>query len=299
MEPSCLSPLNAQSNCQIYYPDFTRADVRYRTCGPAAAEISQNHVAAYPGFSGGVGEDADFYLILTASTASCEGAVAWATTCLLDDPPSLQPRLGAANFCPDQADLLSGDPEAALAALLHEIIHALGFSGGLYDYYIDPSSSSQTDPSYGTKTVTFRGESLTVGRNVFVVNNPYSGYGGERLMLQTPKLAAYVQTHFGCASGDYSKGAVLEDGGGDSSAGACVRPLPLSKPLNPNPKPPNPNRSPPHRRLPPTACHAVLALLRADSALPRSRFLPRSRAVTAARNRAQAATGSIPTSRAS
>lgn len=112
---SCPPPLTALRMLQ--------APAQY-AAGFGAKQVSRGCVDIH--CRGGTGEEADYYLYFTAANYQdwCDGAVAWATACLLDDD-NYQPRIGTANFCPNQIGLLSSDPEGTIAVLLHEIIHAL------------------------------------------------------------------------------------------------------------------------------------------------------------------------------
>lgn len=74
--------------------------------------------------SGGSGEAVDMYIYLTANDNFCDGTVAWSVPCLFD-PTTSQPRIGAVNLCPGSAYLMSTDREAAIAALMHQMMHVL------------------------------------------------------------------------------------------------------------------------------------------------------------------------------
>lgn len=91
----------------VWYPEFRPSisgvpqNYIIRKC-QGVVEFNASHIAANPGWAGGVGEETDMYLYVTSQPVGCDGAVAWASFCLLDVDTN-QPRIGVANFCPNQA----------------------------------------------------------------------------------------------------------------------------------------------------------------------------------------------------
>ncbi|TRZ03744.1 hypothetical protein DNTS_009741 [Danionella cerebrum] len=82
---------------------------------------------------------ADFVLYVSAlTTERCgqENIVAYAAYCQLESELD-RPIAGYANLCPNMISTQSQEFEGMLSTVKHEIIHALGFSAGLFAFYHD------------------------------------------------------------------------------------------------------------------------------------------------------------------
>ena len=56
-----------------------------------------------------------------------------------------RPVAGYVNICPQSVSSKESDVHSALATLKHEILHALGFSAGLYAFFLDENGRPLTD----------------------------------------------------------------------------------------------------------------------------------------------------------
>jgi hypothetical protein len=86
---------------------------------------------------GGAGVDADYIMITTGSDDGASDYVAWAGACQLDGT-TLAPRVGTAFY--NSYHMLSESYESNLATIRHEMTHALGFSSGLFNYFVDENN---------------------------------------------------------------------------------------------------------------------------------------------------------------
>eukprot|EP00877_Chromochloris_zofingiensis_P013264 jgi/Chrzof1/8191/Cz03g00310.t1 len=145
-------------------------------CG--AATIDSKLAATGTGYA-----STDYLLYVTSTIAKdCPPiAYAWAQSCDYDII-TLRPLVGAINICP--LSLVGGEPvETTVATLVHEIIHALGFSNHLYDLFYD-GKTGKPHPK------------------------PLVGSQRQRIFLTTPKVRAVARQHFSC---ELLPGAPLED----------------------------------------------------------------------------------------
>ncbi|KAI8473133.1 MAG: hypothetical protein J3K34DRAFT_466746 [Monoraphidium minutum] len=143
--PQCLlSAARADGSfafCARHAPDMLGASGGGgRTCGLAA--LNASHVAPYKEcypptgqecreFKGGEGEDADYYIYVTAKQdegCSQPGVGAWAVPCILDTKTH-RPVMGAINVCP--ADV---SRKALIDTIVHEMLHALGFTSNMHEW---------------------------------------------------------------------------------------------------------------------------------------------------------------------
>ncbi|GFR44754.1 hypothetical protein Agub_g6085, partial [Astrephomene gubernaculifera] len=152
-------------------------------------------------YAGTQGEPTDMYLYITAvQNADCSaGAAAWARPCLLDLGDN-RPLAGAANICPSALGLLG--EEALSAVLLHEMIHALGFTESMFNLTRRPDGSHRP-----------------LSEVVQVAGGSSSGSGGGSGVsrLVTPAVVAAARAHWGCPG---LAGAQLEEEGSAGSAGS-------------------------------------------------------------------------------
>lgn len=101
--------------------------------------------------------NADFLLFVSASsTSDCAGGtLAYASACMLDVNDNNRPVAGYINVCPSSLTHFHGQSTLIYNLILHEIIHAIGFSSSLFNWFIDEDGNS-----YNPSTAT---------------NSPYSG----------------------------------------------------------------------------------------------------------------------------
>jgi leishmanolysin-like peptidase len=92
------------------------------------------------------GVNADFILYISAiNTEHCSNSntVAFASYCQLESKYN-RPVAGYVNICPQSVSSKQSDIGSALATLKHEILHALGFSAGLYAFFLDQNGKPLT-----------------------------------------------------------------------------------------------------------------------------------------------------------
>ncbi|CAF1091970.1 unnamed protein product, partial [Brachionus calyciflorus] len=99
------------------------------------------------------GINADFILYISAiNTEHCNisNTVAFASYCQLESKYN-RPVAGYVNICPSSISTRKSDIHPALATLKHEILHSLGFSAGLFGFFIDKHGRPMTkrDPITG------------------------------------------------------------------------------------------------------------------------------------------------------
>ncbi|XP_075466035.1 leishmanolysin-like peptidase isoform X2 [Ascaphus truei] len=177
-------------------------------CGPSGAPDS-----------GGV-PDADFVLYVSAMTTercSQENIVAYAAYCQLEAEMD-RPIAGYANLCPNMISTQPHEFVGMLSTVKHEIIHALGFSAGLFAFYYDDDGKPMTQ-RYANGLPEFN-ESLGLyqwsDRVVRSVSRLWDVRGPKMLqhnvfLLVTPRVTEEVRKHFNCPILD---GMELENQGG-------------------------------------------------------------------------------------
>ncbi|XP_069838586.1 leishmanolysin-like peptidase isoform X2 [Dendropsophus ebraccatus] len=139
---------DAQRYCHEGCAEHTR-------CGPVI--VPEEHLqqcflcrnkfcgASGPPDSGGI-RDADFILYVSAITTercSQENIVAYAAYCQLEAEMD-RPIAGYANLCPNMISTQPQEFAGMLSTVKHEIIHALGFSAGLFALYYDDNGEPLT-----------------------------------------------------------------------------------------------------------------------------------------------------------
>jgi leishmanolysin-like peptidase len=129
-----------------------------------------------------------------------------------------RPVAGYVNICPASVSSKKKDIQTALSTLKHEILHALGFSAGLYAFFLDENGKPLTDRDKHTGKPPFNNEikmyepSERVIKKIVRTNWVVSGGTINRnvTMVVTPKVVKEVRKHFNC---DSLEGAELEDQG--------------------------------------------------------------------------------------
>ncbi|XP_030065551.1 leishmanolysin-like peptidase isoform X2 [Microcaecilia unicolor] len=133
------------------------ACAQYTRCGPVIVpeeHLQQCMICSADGWHcGSVGipdregvEDADFVLYVSAlSTERCgqENIVAYAAYCQLEAKMD-RPIAGYANLCPNMISTQAQEFVGMLSTVKHEILHALGFSAGLFAFYYDDNGNPWT-----------------------------------------------------------------------------------------------------------------------------------------------------------
>jgi hypothetical protein len=132
--------------------------------------------------------DADFLLFLGFMDKD-DGTLAYATPCLMEKG-TLRPNVGFAVFNIKYLDPAKGNLDNDVATYVHEVLHALVFSGELFKNF--PPTKA--------------------GKAQYVVKNGRHYLRGDNLM-------AVARDHFQCYDKDF-KAIVLEDEGGAGSAGS-------------------------------------------------------------------------------
>ncbi|XP_048752274.1 leishmanolysin-like peptidase [Ostrea edulis] len=164
---------------------------------------------------------ADFILYVAAlPSAKCQQAktIAYAAHCqqeiMLDRPVA-----GYISICPDSVSTRTHDRTQLLSTMKHEILHALGFSAGLYAFYRDQYGNPLTsrDPSSNKPKHThplfkFYIWSDRVMKEVIRYGWKTAGGGINRnvRLIVTPAVQREVRRHFNCPS---LEGAEVENQG--------------------------------------------------------------------------------------
>ncbi len=159
----------------------------------AYKECETHEVESCTTYEAGAGvEDQDIILYVTAqNTASCgQMTIAYAGWCEMD-AYTKRPIAGNINFCPNMLKTADADFGEMLDTSVHEILHVLAFSDGLYQHFISA-------------------EGATMG-----YANVISDDGAGRKAVKTPKVVEAARNQFGC---DSLTSVRLEDQGGSSTA---------------------------------------------------------------------------------
>ncbi|XP_077305874.1 leishmanolysin-like peptidase [Lithobates pipiens] len=207
------------------------ACAQYTRCGPVIVpeeHLQQcmlcNNTEKYCGPSGppdnGGIRNTDFVLYVSAiitERCSQENIVAYAAYCQLEAEMD-RPIAGYANLCPNMISTQPQEFAGMLSTVKHEIIHALGFSAGLFALYRDDNGDPLT-PRYINGLPLFN-DSLGVyqwsDRVVRTVTRNWDVSGSKTLqhkvfLLVTPRVTDEVRRHFNCP---ILEGMELENQGG-------------------------------------------------------------------------------------
>lgn len=122
--------------------------------------------------------------------------IAWAITCKQDQYD--RPIAGMTNFGPNMINTSPDQFEEQLATAIHEIAHALGFSGSFFGRFRKPDGSQ-----WGASNVVqqFQERGNTVSKII------------------TPNVVSKIKEHFNCQNWP-NVGAELENHGGSGTAGS-------------------------------------------------------------------------------
>jgi hypothetical protein len=144
--------------------------------------------------SGGVA--ADLVIFVVDTTDSSSSYIAQAGACSISSTNN-RPIFGLLRYNLYYVSSSTNDVtiESHIYTTLHEITHVLGFSSGLYGYFINPTTNALLTGHVTTKTV--NGASVTV--------------------LNLAPLTTRIRSHFNCPT---IEGAYIENEGGSGSAGS-------------------------------------------------------------------------------
>uniref|UniRef100_H3DPZ1 Leishmanolysin-like peptidase n=1 Tax=Tetraodon nigroviridis TaxID=99883 RepID=H3DPZ1_TETNG len=179
-----------------------------RSCGPSGPPDG-------PGVEG-----ADFVLYvsgLTTERCGQENIVAYAAYCQLEAELD-RPIAGYANLCPAMISSQPQDFEGMLSTVKHEIIHALGFSAGLFAFYHDEEGRPLTPrfasglPAFNETLGLYQWSEAVIRR----VSRLWDVRGGQMVrhhvhVFVTPHVVEEARRHFGCP---ILEGMELENQGG-------------------------------------------------------------------------------------
>uniref|UniRef100_A0A3B4C8F7 Leishmanolysin-like peptidase n=1 Tax=Pygocentrus nattereri TaxID=42514 RepID=A0A3B4C8F7_PYGNA len=165
-------------------------------------------------------DGADFVLYVSGvTTERCgqENIVAYAAYCQLEAELD-RPIAGYANLCPNMISTQPQEFEGMLSTVKHEIIHALGFSAGLFAFYRDDDGKPLTPrPAYGLPAFN---ESLGLyqwsDKVIRRATRLWDIRGGHMVrhevhLMVTPRVVEEARQHFGCP---ILEGMELENQGG-------------------------------------------------------------------------------------
>ncbi|KAK1343984.1 hypothetical protein QTO34_014542, partial [Cnephaeus nilssonii] len=154
--------------------------------------------------------DADFVLYVGAlATERCshENIISYAAYCQQEAKMD-RPIAGYANLCPNMISTQPQEFIGMLSTVKHEIIHALGFSAGLFAFYHDKDGNPLTS-RFADGLPLFNYSSSKSGEIMDVRDNkivPHTVY-----LLVTPRVVDEARKHFNCP---ILEGMELENQGG-------------------------------------------------------------------------------------
>ncbi|VDK86287.1 unnamed protein product [Litomosoides sigmodontis] len=193
---SCVLGCKKETSCgEVIIPDEHLYQCRYCT-----SQESQN--CGITGPPDGVGvPNTDFLLYVSA----------------------VLPIAGHVNLCPNALSIALHDREVLLSTVKHEILHALGFSAGLYAFFRDDNGNPRTRRNRYNKPI-----SLNKDRGYYnwdpstiqtIVRNDWwtaEGMAPHPVhIMVTPRVQQEARWHFNCMD---LEGAELENQGGDGTA---------------------------------------------------------------------------------
>ncbi|KAE9549719.1 hypothetical protein FO519_007071 [Halicephalobus sp. NKZ332] len=217
--PSCVDRCKEVTTCgEIAVPEEHLFQCRY-----CALPTPLSCMSSGPSDGPGV-HDADFLLYVSAVDSNrCknEDTIAYAAHCQ-QEADFDRPIAGHVNICPSALSTHLHDQEILLSTVKHEILHALGFSAGLYAFFRDKDGNPRTKRNRYNRPVSFNRERgyydaddstvKTIVRDWWtaegVVSHPVH-------LMVTERVQEEARKHFGC---DLLEGAELENQGGDGTA---------------------------------------------------------------------------------
>ncbi|KAH7693184.1 Protein Y43F4A.1 a, partial [Aphelenchoides avenae] len=218
--PSCVDKCRDVTTCgEVSVPDEHLYKCRYCAL-PNPLTCTSSGPPDGPGVSG-----ADFLLYVSAvNSERCKNqdTIAYAAHCQQEAELD-RPIAGHVNICPTALSTHSHDQEILLSTVKHEILHALGFSAGLYAFFRDSEGRPRTKRNRYNRPISFNRERgyydpdettvKTVVRDDWwtaegLVSHPVH-------VMVTERVREEARKHFAC---DDLEGAELENQGGDGTA---------------------------------------------------------------------------------
>ncbi|XP_065916878.1 uncharacterized protein [Dysidea avara] len=188
----CRSPLPSQSSYDC--GDFGTIPLSYIGVREVCTSYYSSSSCTTQGPNGVGLPNADYLLFVSASSStwSCLfGALAHASYCVLDSSDNNRPVVGCINMCPSFLVDYAGSTGVIYSVIMHEIIHALGFSSRLYEYFVTDAGIKYN----ASKTVT----------------GPYGSIG----IFTGPKTLEVAKSYYSCED---MEGVALENEGGSGTA---------------------------------------------------------------------------------
>uniref|UniRef100_A0A0M3JY20 Leishmanolysin-like peptidase n=1 Tax=Anisakis simplex TaxID=6269 RepID=A0A0M3JY20_ANISI len=248
---SCVMGCKRKTTCgEIVVPEEHLFQCRY-----CSSPNPYNCIASGPNDGPGV-ENADFLLYVSAVLSDrCKNidTVAYAAHCQ-QEADFDRPIAGHVNLCPNALSTQTHDQEVLLSTVKHEILHALGFSAGLYAFFRDDNGNPRTKRNRYNKPLSLNRERgyydwdsntvKTIMRDdwwtadgiviplleafIQLLSELFTNFIQCSLdtvhhlrvshpvhMMVTPRVMQEVRRHFNC---DHLEGAELENQGGDGTA---------------------------------------------------------------------------------
>ncbi|VDM39535.1 unnamed protein product [Toxocara canis] len=217
---SCVLGCKRETSCgEVIVPEEHLFQCRY-------CSSPNPHNCAASGSPDGPGvAETDFLLYVSAVlTERCKNAdtVAYAAHCQQEADLD-RPIAGHVNLCPNALSTQPHDQEVLLSTVKHEILHALGFSAGLYAFFRDDDGNPRTKRNRYNKPVSLNRErgyydwdSSTV--KTIIRDDWWTADGlisHTIHVMVTPRVQREAKAHFDCAE---LEGAELENQGGDGTA---------------------------------------------------------------------------------
>lgn len=217
--PSCADRCRTHTTCgEVIVP----ADhlLQCRTC-PLPNPLS----CVFSGHSTGTGIlNADFLLyvsVVESQRCKNEDTIAYAAHCQQEAELD-RPIAGHVNICPNALSTHSHDLEILVSTIKHEILHALGFSAGLYAFFRDENGRPRTPRNRHNRPISFNREKGYYDASNAVVKTVIRDWWTADGMIEHPvhlmvteRVRKEARRHFNCSELD---GAELENQGGEGTA---------------------------------------------------------------------------------
>jgi len=130
-----------------------------------------------------------------------------------------RPIAGIANFCPGRIDDLSD--QELIDVGIHEVLHALGFSSGLYPFYRDENGDPRT-PRDGFGRPPRDASGSFVASDTTIRTETYTDWqtrngaiNHDVQLLVTPNVIEQAMAHYNCST---LRGVEVENQGGPGTA---------------------------------------------------------------------------------
>uniref|UniRef100_A0AC34GP65 Leishmanolysin-like peptidase n=1 Tax=Panagrolaimus sp. ES5 TaxID=591445 RepID=A0AC34GP65_9BILA len=217
--PSCVDRCKEVTTCgEVAIPDEHLFQCRFCAL-PTPLACTSTGPTDGPGVT-----DADFVLYVSAVNSNrCknEDTIAYAAHCQQEADLD-RPIAGHVNICPSALSTHLHDQEILLSTVKHEILHALGFSAGLYAFFRDEHGNPRTKrnrynrpPSFNRERGYYDADDSTVKT---IIRDWWTSEGTiphPVHVMVTERVRDEVRKHFGC---NVLEGAELENQGGDGTA---------------------------------------------------------------------------------